>query len=150
MTCSCQPVPIGAPTSFTYMPNGQSASTIRIGDYLRITYPSGQTTDAEVLIANAGEQLCVHVELANGSYFECSATALIPTQANGYVMAQNLTGNVVPVATRSQLTQAQVTPFWTGVAAVFPMGLMPVMYAYVNERDFWISGDNRCFVLMHG
>ena len=150
MSCTGTQPLVGAPTSFTYLPNGQNASTVRIGDRIRITYPSGQTTDAEVLIAYADEQPCVHVELVNGTYFECSATALIPTQSNGYVMAQNLTGNAVPVAMRVQLTQAQVTPFWTAVAGVFAMGPMPIMYTYVNERDFWISGDNHCFVLMHG
>lgn len=150
MSCTGNQPLVGAPTSFTYLPNGQCASTIRIGNLIRITYPSGQTTDAEVLIAYASEQNCVRVELASGAFFECSATALIPTQANGYVMAQDLAGQDIRTATRAMLTRAAVPARWTSVTSVTTMGLMPVMYTYVNERDFWISGDNRSFVLIHG
>lgn len=149
---------VGAPTSFTRMLNGQQASTVRIGNTVRCTYPYqeqveswvGNTTEAEVLIAEASEQDCVRIVLANGAFFECTATTLVPTQANGYVQAGELMGNAVAVSTRTQLWQANVFFGWAAVTDVIPMGSMPINYIYVNERDFWISGNGLQFMLIHG
>lgn len=157
MNCSCKP-PVGAPTSFTYLPNGQTTSTTRIGDYTRITDPYQEqlvtwvdnTTNAEVLIAEAGTQDCVHVELADKTWFECSKVARIPTQSGEYILAKDLLGHAIPTATQSQLSRTHVPFTWTAVVSVTPIGPMPVMYTYVNERDFWISGDGAHFVLMRG
>jgi hypothetical protein len=140
------------------MPNGQRASSIRIGHTTRITYPYqeqeetwiGNTAEAEILIAEGGDQDCVRIELANGAFIECTATALLPTELNGYVAAADLMGNRLAVATRAQLWQATVRFAWNSVTRVIAMGSLPIMYTYVNERDFWISGNGTQFVLMHG
>lgn len=141
------------PTAYTYLANGQTASTARVGDFTRITDPyapvEGNTVDGEVIVAEAHEAPCVRCELANGGWFECSTTAPIPTRDNGYVNAVDLVGQWVPTCTRSQLRQASIPFAWTEVTRVAALGMMPVMLIFVNHRNFWISGDNEIFVLHH-
>lgn len=147
------------PTAFSILSNGQQASTFRIGDKTRVTNPyvmtPGNTVDGEILIAEARESECVHVLLANGAWFECSVSAPIPTREAGHVRADSLRPDdpsivyTIPCATRNQLRSDSIPFAWVEVISVAPLGKMPVMLMYVNDRDFWISGDGEYFVLHH-
>lgn len=131
----------------------QRAGALTLQDELWITDPYAPVLDVvkgQVRKSETHLQPCVRLEMANGTWLECSVSAPIPTLDGVYVEAMDLLGHRVPTATAAQVVSGDVSDMeWTMVVSVEDIGEREVQLLYVEDRAFWASGDGERFVLHH-
>lgn len=129
------------------------AGDLTTEDNLLITdpYEEGLTIlEGQVRISETHLQPCVRLEMANGTWLECSHSAPIPTIEGDYVNAIDLLHRMVPTATAEQLRKQDLGQMdWSRVMRVIDIGEREVQLLFVDDRAFWASGDGKRFVLHH-
>lgn len=133
--------------------SADKAGDLTTDDRLWITDPYQdvpEVTQGQVRKSETHARPCVRIETANGAWLECSLTAPIPTQHEGYVPAEDLLGSVIPTITSDELAAGEMAGIeWTEVVKVEHIGERPVQLLYVEDRAFWASGDGYRFILHH-
>lgn len=140
-------------TSYVSPVSNEMAGDLVIEDMLWVTDPYAMEQEVVMGRVRKSEthmQQCVRILTANGAWLECSLSAPIPTQEDGYVKAVDLKGHLIPTITADELAEGNMAGVeWTEVVDVLDIGERPVQLLYVEDRAFWASGDGFRFILHH-
>jgi hypothetical protein len=127
-----------------------AAGDVAVFDKMVLTDPYSRVSDVgEVTYSETELQPCVAITTKLGATLHCSTTAPIPTLDNGYVVAPELLGLQIPVATKEQLDHSPDDFVWDEVIEVVAIGDRQVQHITVGDRCFWASMDDRYYILHH-
>lgn len=127
-----------------------AAGDVAVFDKMLLTDPYSRVSDVGVVTYSETElQPCVAITTKLGATLHCSTTAPIPTLDHGFIVAPELLGHRIPVASKEQLDRCPDDFVWDEVIEVVAIGDRQVQHITVGDRCFWASMDDRYYILHH-
>lgn len=138
--------------SYVYGYKPVVAGELGLGNTLTVTDPylaDANSSYGEIRYVQRSMQPMVRFRTKSGAQLTCSTSAPIATKDAGYVLAPDLKGHFIAVATKEQIDRDNTSFIWDEVVSVEDAGMGWVQKINVDNRAFWAGDDGELFVLHH-